>query len=101
MANWSRISLMVAVSIFFSWCVGFFAWPCLPRPKPLMVFARITVGWPLCFTAAAYAAYTLCGSWPPRFRRQMSSSLMRATSSAAFGCLPKKCLRTNAPSFAL
>ena len=57
MANWSRISLIVEMSIFFSWCVGFFAWPCLPRPKPLMVLARMTVGWPLCFTAAAYAAY--------------------------------------------
>jgi len=32
MLNWSRISLMVAISTFFSWCVGFFAWPALPRP---------------------------------------------------------------------
>jgi len=33
--------LIVAVSIFFSWCVGFFAGPAA-QPVALMVLARIT-----------------------------------------------------------
>ena len=56
------------------------------------------MGWPLCAEAAAYAAYTLWGSWPPRFRRQMSSSDMLATMALSSGYLPKKCSRTYAPS---
>ena len=39
--------------------------PLSPRPYPLIVCARITVGPPLCSTAALYAAYTFCGSCPP------------------------------------
>ena len=43
---------------FFIWCVAF-----LPSSasivQPLMVFARMTVGWPTCLLAASKAAYTL------------------------------------------
>jgi len=28
----SAISRIVAMSTFLSWCVGFFAWPCLAGP---------------------------------------------------------------------
>ena len=43
---------------FFIWWVAF-----LPSRasivQPLMVWARITVGWPTCLDAASKAAYTL------------------------------------------
>jgi hypothetical protein len=39
------------VSIFFCWWLMFIASPASPMPKPLMVLARISVGWPLCSTA--------------------------------------------------
>ncbi len=37
---------------FFCWCVTFLPSPASPRPYPLMVRARMTVGEPLCSTAA-------------------------------------------------
>ena len=50
--------LEVAGVSFFIWWVAF-----LPSSasivQPLMVWARITVGWPTCLVAASKAAYTL------------------------------------------
>src|SRR6266576_3304990 len=60
----------------------------------------MTVGWSLCFTAAAYAAYTLNGSWPPRLSFHTCSSDRSATSAFSSGVL-KKCSRTYAPSLLL
>jgi len=54
-----------------------------------MVLARMTVGWPLWFTASWNAANTLNGSWPPRLSRQMSSSERSATMSLSSGVLKK------------
>ncbi len=54
----SRNALRVVVFSFFIWWVAF-----LPSRasivQPLMVWARITVGWPTCLEAASKAAYTL------------------------------------------
>ena len=43
----SRTSLSSSSPSFFCWCATFSPSPALPRPKPLTVFARITVGAPL------------------------------------------------------
>ena len=56
----------------------------------------MTVGWPLCSTAALYAAYTLSGSCPPRFRPAICAFGRCSTSALSSGVL-KKCSRMNAP----
>ena len=47
-----RNSFSASSSSFFCWCVMFWLSPQRPIMKPLTVFARITVGWPLWLTAA-------------------------------------------------
>ena len=41
---------------FFIWWVALRALEAPPSVQPLMVLARITVGWPMCSVAALYAA---------------------------------------------
>ena len=88
-----------------SFTVSFLAWwavfiPSAPgMPYPFTVFTRMTVGCPLCSTAALYAAYTLSGSCPPRFSVARSASDRCSTSDLSSGVL-KKCSRTNAPPLA-
>ena len=43
---------------FFIWCVALRPSK-LSSVQPLIVWARITVGWPVCSRAASNAAYTL------------------------------------------
>jgi hypothetical protein len=62
-------------------------------PKPFLVLARITVGWPTWRAACQYAEKIFTGSWPPRRSRSMSSSERCATSSRSSGYLLKKCSR--------
>ncbi len=54
----SRNALSVTAFSFFIWWVAFFP-SRASIVQPLMVCARITVGWPTCFAAASKAAYTL------------------------------------------
>ncbi len=44
---------------FFIWCVELHASKCEPSVHPLMVLAKMTVGWPLTRVAASYAANIL------------------------------------------
>jgi hypothetical protein len=44
---------------FFIWCVALRPSKLEPSVQPLMVFARMTVGCPVCSVAALYAAYSL------------------------------------------
>ena len=49
----SRIASRASSFIAFCWWVMFRPSPAMPMPYPLIVFARITVGWPVVRTAAA------------------------------------------------
>ena len=42
----SRNALRSSKPSFFCWCVVILPWPDVPMPKPFIVLARITVGWP-------------------------------------------------------
>ncbi len=46
-AKRSRKAMSWSVSSFFCWCVVIRPCPAVPMPKPFLVFARITVGWPV------------------------------------------------------
>ena len=61
MGRYSRSlnSLSSATVSFFIWWVALRASKSLPSVQPLMVCARMTVGWPVCSRAALNAAYTL------------------------------------------
>lgn len=78
---------------FFIWWLAFLDSKPLPSVKPFTVWVRITVGLPLCSTAALYAAYTLRGSWPPREvwkHSEILSSDRTLASSMSAGSVPKK-----------
>ena len=53
MSKRSRNCFSASTVIFFAWCAIIWPSPDSPMPKPFTVLARITVGWSLCFTAAA------------------------------------------------
>ena len=62
-------------------------------PKPFLVLAKITVGFPLWDLAAAKAAYSFRKSCPPRFNLLISKSVMWATKALVAGSVSKNLAR--------
>ena len=86
--------------IFFIWWVALRPWNDGPRPKPLIVLTRMTVGWPLCWVGGLVRRVDLAVVVTAARSRQMSSSDRSATICSVRGSRPKKWSRMKPPSLA-
>ncbi len=90
----SRSSRSESSSSFFCWCATIWPSAGLAQAESLdglrQDHGRRALGAP---PRPSRPQRPCCASWPPRFRRQISSSDMLATISLSSGSLPKKCSR--------
>ena len=86
---------------FFIWWVALRPSKWLPSVQPLMVLARITVGWPGVLRRGAVGGVQLAVVVAAARSAQISSSVQSSTILRVRGSRPKKCSRTKAPFSAL